>query len=126
MANTMAIGGTANIRAIDATNFAVAMTGVFDGGVYAKTTAATDSPEGKKHYDLRHYFVADDGSYVYTQDQSVHIPVEGTLYFVQTEYTVVEAGGKFEGMTGSFRSWGAIDYSKGVGVLRFEGQLSRS
>ncbi len=126
MANTMAIGGTANIRAIDATNFAVAMTGVFDGGVYAKTTAATDSPEGKKHYDLRHYFVADDGSYVYTQDQSVHIPVEGTLYFAQTEYTVVEAGGKFEGMTGSFRSWGAIDYSKGVGVLRFEGQLSRS
>ena len=126
MANTVTIGGTANIRAIDATNFAVAMTGVFDGGVYAKTTAATDSPDGKKPYDLCHYFVADDGSYVYTQDQSVPTPVEGTIYFAQTEYIVVEAGGKFEGITGSFRSWGAIDYSKGVGVLRFEGQLIRS
>ncbi|NJL58155.1 hypothetical protein HC928_25850, partial [bacterium] len=51
MTNTVAIGGTANIRAVDATNFAVAMTGVFDGGVYAKTTAVTDSPDGKKHYD---------------------------------------------------------------------------
>ncbi|MBE9169561.1 hypothetical protein IQ238_19200 [Pleurocapsales cyanobacterium LEGE 06147] len=126
MANTLSIGGTANIRAIDATNFAVAMTGVFDGGVYARITGATDSPDGKKHYDLRHYFVADDGSYVYTQDKSVHTPVEGTIYFAQTEYTVVEAGGKFEGMTGSFRSWGAIDYGRGVGVLRFEDQLSRS
>jgi len=99
---------------------------LIDGGVYAKTTASTDSSDGKKHYDLRHYFVTNDGSYLYTQDQSVHTPVEGSLYFAQTEYTVVEAGGKFEGMTGSFRSWGAIDYDKGVGVLRFEGQLSHS
>ncbi|MBD2463517.1 hypothetical protein H6G89_21160 [Oscillatoria sp. FACHB-1407] len=124
MTTSLSMGGTANIRAIDATNFVVAMTGVFDGGVYAKVTDATDIPDGKKHYDLRHYFVADDGSYIYTQDKSVHTPVEGTTYFAQTEYTVVEAGGKFEGLTGSFNSWGAIDYGKGVGVLRFEGQLN--
>lgn len=29
-------------------------------------------------------------------------------------------------MTGSFRSWGEIDYGKGAGVLRFEGRLNRS
>lgn len=125
MSNILPIGGTANIRAIDSTNFAVAMTGVFDGGVYANTTRVTESIEGKKHYDLRHYFVTDDGSYLYTQDKSVHTPIDGAVYLAQTEYTVVEAGGKFEGMTGSFKSWGAIDYSQGVGVLRFEGQLSR-
>jgi hypothetical protein len=102
------------------------MPGVFDGGVYAKTIANTDSPDGKNHYDLRHYFVADDGSYAYTQDKSVHTPVEGTIYFAQTKYTIVEAGGKFEGMKGSFRSWGALNNGKGVGVLRFEGQLSCS
>ncbi|MFG6096028.1 hypothetical protein SPB21_12285 [Leptothoe sp. ISB3NOV94-8A] len=50
MSDTLSIGGTTNIRAIDATNFSVAMTGVFDGGVYAKTTSATDSPDDKKHH----------------------------------------------------------------------------
>lgn len=125
MANTLSIGGTASFRAIDDTNFVVAMTGVFDGGAYAKITAVTDSSDGKKHIDLRHYFLADDGSYIYTQDKSVHTHVEGTTHFAQTEYTVVEAGGKFEDMTGSFRSWGALDYGTGIGVLRFEGQLTR-
>jgi len=125
MSNTLSIGGTANIRAIDSTNFVVAMTGIFDGGAYAKTTSVTESTEGKKHYDLHHYFVANDGSYLYTQDKSVHTPVDGSLYLAQTEYTVVEACGKFEGMTGFFKSWGAIDYRQGTGVLRFEGQLSR-
>ncbi|CAA9410132.1 hypothetical protein AVDCRST_MAG94-6382 [uncultured Leptolyngbya sp.] len=125
MANTLSIGETANIRVIATTNFAVAMTRAFDGGVYAKTTANTDSPDGKKHYDLRHYFVADDSSYIYTQDKSVHTPVEGTIYFPQTEYTIMEAGKKLEGMTGSFRSWGAINNGKGVGVLRFECPLGR-
>lgn len=124
MSDKLSIGGTANIRAIDETNFSVAMTGVFDGGVYAKTTGLTESPDGKK-YELRHYFVVDDGSYVYTQDKSTGVCVDGTLYLAQTEYTVIEAGGKFQGMTGSFRSWGAMDYSKEVSVLRFEGELSR-
>ena len=55
----------------------------------------------------------------------MHVPIEGVVYYAQTEYSVVEAGGKFEGMTGSFKSWGAMDYSKGVGILRFEGQISR-
>ncbi|MEO0828594.1 MAG: hypothetical protein AAFY67_23660 [Cyanobacteria bacterium J06642_9] len=125
MSDQLSIGGTANIRAIDEINFAVAMTGVFDGGVYAKVTGATESEDGKKHYDLRHHFITDDGSYIYSQDKSVHTPIDGALYLAQTTYTVVEAGGKFEGMTGSFKSWGAMDYGQGVGVLRFEGQLNR-
>ena len=124
MSDKRSIGVTANIRAINETNYAVAMTGIFDGGVYAKTTNTTESPDGKKIYALRHYFVADDGSYVYTQDKSVHTLIDGTMYLAQTEYTVVETGGKFEGMTGSFKSWGVMDYGKGVGVLRFEGELN--
>lgn len=60
-----------------------------------------------------------------TEDKTVHVPIEGVVYYAQTEYSVVEAGGKFEGMTGSFKSWGAMDYSKSVGILRFEGQISR-
>lgn len=96
MTNTHSIGGTANIRAIDAINFSVAMTGVFSGGVYAKTTGTTESADGKKHYELRHYFVTDDGIYLYTQDKSVHTPVDGTMHFAQTEYSVVEAGGSLK------------------------------
>lgn len=124
MSNKLSIGGTANIRAIDETNFAVAMTGVFDGGVYAKTIGNDESADGKKHFALRHYFITDDGSYIYTEDKSVHTPVENSMYFAQTEYTVVKTGGKFEGLRGSFKSWGALDYDTGVGVLRFEGQLT--
>lgn len=82
--------------------------------------------DGKKLYALRHYFMTDDGSYLYTENKSVHVLlIEGAVYYAQTEYSVVEAGGKFERMTGSFKSWGAMDYSKGVGVLRFEGQINR-
>jgi hypothetical protein len=101
------------------------MTGVFDGGVYAKVVDSQQLPDGKVQYDLRHYFTTDDGSYVNTQDKSVHTPVENGLHLAQTEYTVVEAGGRFEGMTGSFKSWGAVNYDTGLGVLRFEGRISR-
>ncbi len=52
-------------------------------------------------------------------------PVEGTIYFTQTEYTIMEAGEKFEDMTVSFRSWSAINNGKGVGVLGFESHLGR-
>ncbi|MGJ3247353.1 MAG: hypothetical protein ACFE0I_14940 [Elainellaceae cyanobacterium] len=125
MANSLTIGGTANFRAIDETSFSVAMTGTFDGGVYAKVVGSEQLPDGKIHYDLRHYFTADDGGYVNTQDKSVHTPSEGDLHLAQTEYTVVEAGGRFAGLTGSFRSWGAVNYGTGLGVLRFEGELNR-
>ncbi|NEP36454.1 MULTISPECIES: hypothetical protein [unclassified Moorena] len=123
MSETISIGGTANIRAIDESNFSVAMTGVFDGGVYAKVTGSQDLPDGKKKYDLKHYFVTNDGSYLYTEDTSIHTPVEDNLYMAQTEYNIVEAGGKFKGLKGSFKSWGAMDYSRGVGVLCFEGEI---
>jgi|GEM_PF-4341423 len=36
MSNSLTISGTANFRAIDEASFSVAMTGTFDGGVYAK------------------------------------------------------------------------------------------
>lgn len=74
MSNSLTIGGTANFRAIDETSFSVAMTGTFDGGVYAKVVGSEELPDGKIRYDLRHYFTADDGSYVNTQDKSVHTP----------------------------------------------------
>jgi len=45
--------------------------------------------DGTIRYDLRHYFTANDGSYVNTQDKSVHTPAEGDLHLTQTEYTVV-------------------------------------
>ena len=38
--------------------------------------------------------------------------IEGVVYYAQTEYSVVEAGGKFEGMTGSFKSWGTTNLLK--------------
>ena len=124
MSDTMTIGGTANFRAVDETNYSVAMTGVFDGGVYAKVVGSQALSDGRTQYNLRHYFTADDGSFLNTQDKSIHTHVNDNLYLAQTEYTVVEAGGRFEGMKGSFKSWGAVNYSTGLGVLRFEGQLS--
>lgn len=125
MPDSLTIGGTANFRAIDDTSFSVAMTGTFDGGVYAKVVGSEQSPDGKIHYALRHYFTTDDGSYVNTQDKSMHTPTGEDLHLAQTEYTVVETGGRFAGLSGSFRSWGAVNYGSGLGVLRFEGQLNR-
>lgn len=101
------------------------MTGTFDGGVFAKVVGSEQAADGKIRYSLRHYFTADDGSYVNTQNSSLHIPIENDLHLAQTEHTVVEASGRFAGMTGSFKSWGAVSYSTGLGVLRFEGQLYR-
>lgn len=82
MSDKISIGGTANIRVASKTDFAVAMTGVFDGGVYAKMTNVNETPDGKKLYALRPYFVTDDGSYLYTEDKSVHVLlIEGAVYY---------------------------------------------
>lgn len=70
MSQRLAIGGMANIQAVDKRHLIVAMTALLDGGVYAQTVSASGAVDGKKHFELRHYLVADDGSYLYTQGKS--------------------------------------------------------
>jgi len=82
MSDKFSIGGTANFQAIDDSGFAIAATGIFDGGGYAKITGITDGADGKKHVELRHYFVAHDGSYIYTEDQGLLTPVTETRYAI--------------------------------------------
>jgi hypothetical protein len=123
MPNKITIGGTASFRAIDETGgFAIAASGDFNGG-YAKITGINDASDGKKNVVLQHYLLADDGSYIYTQDKAVHTPVTESRFAAITEYTIVKAGGRFEGLTGTFKSMGMLDYSTGVGAVRFEGEI---
>ncbi len=123
MSEKISIGGTVTFQAIDESGFAMVANGTFGGG-YAKIAGMTKGADGNNHVELQHYFLAADGSYVYTQDKAVHTPVTETRYAAATEYTVVASGGKFAGMTGStFNSIGVLDYSTGFGVVRLEGEI---
>ena len=120
----LVMGGTANFIAFDASNFVVAMTGVFTGGAYATVTNSDDLGGGKIAKELRHYFINENGDYFFTQDKAIHTQVHDNRYYAETTYTVVESGGQFAGLRGSFRSWGALDYGTGRGGLVFEGTLT--
>jgi hypothetical protein len=123
MSDKISIGGAVTFQAIDESGFALVANGTFGGG-YAKITQLTKGADGSNQVELQHYFLASDGSYVYTQDKAMHTPVTETRYAAVTEYRVVAAGGKFAGMIGSmFNSIGILNYSTGFGVVRLEGEM---
>ncbi|MGF1476834.1 MAG: hypothetical protein ACFB6S_14860 [Geminicoccaceae bacterium] len=119
------LGGTANIRNLSQTEFVVAMTGEFEGGAFARSLGAEDAGDGWTEYQLEHYFTTENGSWIKTRDVGRHRLAYDDRYYGETQYNVVDAGGAFEGMRGSFRSWGAFDYARGDGVLRFDGEICR-
>lgn len=120
------MGGTALTQFVQETNgWVVAMSGDFDGGVFSRVAAGPfDKGNGRTEYDLEHFFVRKDGSTIQTRDKSVIQTVPGhERVYANTFYTVVKATGAFEGMTGNFESWGAMEPTTGRGVLRFSGQI---
>lgn len=126
--NSQTMGGTAVIQFVEPINgYIVAMSGDFDGGVFARVVGEPrDAGEGRTELDLEHYFIRKDGSTIQTRDQGVLQTVAGSERLsAATVYNVVKATGAFEGMTGTFQSWGALDPTTGQGILRFWGSIGQ-
>ncbi|MEL6258503.1 MAG: hypothetical protein AAFQ67_05560 [Pseudomonadota bacterium] len=121
------MGGTANVVYISDSEGIAAMTGSFKGGAYARVTGdRVDVGNGRTEFPMEHFFIHEDGSTIFTQDKSfIQQAVSGEITAGGTDYTVVAATGRFEGMGGTFHSRGGWLFDKGVGVLRFEGQIGR-
>lgn len=120
------MGGTANARALSDTEFVVATSGDFGGGSYAKVLTKPEKINDKQSkIRLRHYFITPGGSYVFTDDVNVLTLITGERYYGETTYDVVDSGGEFEGMRGSFKSAGVFDFAAGTVVVRFEGKICR-
>ena len=119
------VGGTANARALSETEFAFAATGDFDGGGYALIAKSEKINDKQSKNELRHYFATKDGSYIFTQDQNVLTHLSDKRFYGETTYNVVDSGGQFEGMRGSFNSQGVFDFAAGTVVVRFEGKICR-
>lgn len=122
------MGGLGNYNyAEDGRSGVAAMAGDLAGGVYFRQIGEfRDAGNGRSEGEFEHMFVTEDGSTIYTRDQSWGISVPGTDYIVGgAAYTVVKATGKFEGFTGTFHSWGTFAPGKGQAILRYEGQICR-
>ncbi len=128
MAKRFTMGGTATFDYVEPIGgYVVAMTGDFDGGVFARAVGEPKVEGDKTHLDLEHYFVRKDGSTIRTRDRSVLTAVSGEgRVLAATTYDVVRATGAFEGMGGRFESWGSIDPATGQGVLRFWGSIGET
>lgn len=120
------MGGTANARALSETEFVVATSGDFGGGSYAKVLTKPEKiNDTQSKIRLRHYFVTPGGSYVFTDDVNILTHIKGERFYGETTYDVVDSGGEFEGMRGSFNSAGIFDFGAGTVVVRFEGEICR-
>ena len=128
MSKQFTMGGTATFDYVEQINgYIVAMSGDFDGGVFARVVGAPRTEGNRTFLDMEHYFIRKDGSRIHTRDQAVLTAVDGeTRLLAATTYDVVKATGVFEGMKGQFRSWGSIDPTVGQGVLRFWGTIGES
>lgn len=126
MTRTVSLGGTANFGfAPNANGFVVAMTGEFNGGAFAKLVGEPRREGNKSFAELEHIFIRQDGSMIFTKDKAEWVHVDGDArVLAATTYTVVRATGAFDGLKGSFRSWGSINPETGEGILRFAGSIS--
>lgn len=123
----ISMGGTANLLNINELSGIGALTGTINGAGYgAPTGEMNDMGNGRMEFTGIHYFLDRDGSTLHTHDKAViHVDPDGGPTTLEVEYTVVEASGRFEGYGGTFRSRGWLNGVRGVGVVRFEGAISR-
>lgn len=122
----LTMGGTALTQFVpEANGWVVAMSGDFDGGVFARIAEGpVDKGNGRTEYVLEHFFTRKDGSTIQTRDNAVLQAVPGhNRVYVNTFYNVQRTTGAFEGLTGKFESWGAAEPDTGRGILRFSGEL---
>lgn len=128
MTKRFTMGGTATFDFVEPIGgYVVAMSGDFDGGVFARVVGEPRTEGNKTHLDLEHYFVRKDGSSIHTRDESVLTAIDGERrVLAATTYRVVKTTGAFAGMEGEFRAWGSIDRSTGQGVLRFWGEIGEA
>jgi hypothetical protein len=123
----LTMGGAAITQFVPELNgWVVAMAGDFDGGVFARIVEGpNDKGNGRLEYDLEHFFTLKDGSTIQTRDKAVVQAVSGhDRVYVNTFYKVQKVTGAFEGLTGTFESWGAAEPGTGRGILRFSGELA--
>jgi hypothetical protein len=128
MSKSFTMGGTATFDFVEPIGgYVVAMSGDFDGGVFARVVGEPRVDGAQTHVDMEHFFLRKDGSAIRTRDKGVLTAVEGqSRLLAETTYTVAHATGAFEGMEGQFRSWGAIEPETGKGVLRFWGVIEEA
>ena len=122
----LTMGGTALTQFVpDLNGWVVAMSGDFDGGVFARIVGEpVDKGNGRSELELEHFFTRKDGSTIQTRDKAVLQTIAGhERVYVNTFYNVVKTTGAFEGLSGKFESWGVAEPSTGRGILRFSGEL---
>ncbi len=119
-------GGTANVAYISESEGIAAMTGTLKGGAYAHVTSDhRDVGNGRFEFDMEDFFIYTDGSTIVANDKSCVQEAAEEITAGSTDYTVVNATGRFAGFTGPFGRRGGRFFDKGIGVLRFEGELNR-
>ncbi len=125
MSKRLTMGGTATFDFVEPLGgYMVAMSGDFDGGVFARAVGEPRVEGNKTYLDLEHYFIRKDGSTIHTRDASVLTAIDGEdRVLAATTYRVHRTTGAFDGMTGEFKSWGSMDRATGQGVLRFWGEI---
>ncbi|MEL6258504.1 MAG: hypothetical protein AAFQ67_05565, partial [Pseudomonadota bacterium] len=90
------------------------------------TSDRVDAGKGRTEFEMEHFFIHEDGSTIFTKDKSfVQEAKSGEITAGGTDYTIVASTGRFEGYRGSFSSRGGWLFDKGVGVLRFEGEICK-
>ncbi|WP_116201544.1 hypothetical protein [Amycolatopsis circi] len=127
--------GAATLLTVTKTTGIGAMTGAVNGAAYGESTSEqTELADGRLTYTMFHQFLDHDGSRLHTIDRAVLGPgADGESSTLEVEYTVVEATGRFEGCSGTFRSRGWLktppddgaSAQQSVGAVRFEGEIRR-
>lgn len=93
--------------------------------IYKKATSEIKFVDGRASFTMVHEFMSRDGSRISTVDTATGIQVPGIDEVSLTVmHKVVDSTGKFEGLRGTFPSFGLHNFATGKGVQRFGGELS--
>lgn len=132
--DTMHVGGTVNVFSWGGAGGIGVMTGTIDGTGYSEVLDTSDLGNGRFRASVKHYFLDRDGSVIHTRDIANIAPDpagDPALMYLESEYTLVWATGRFKEYEGSFRSrgWvrsgGEVPDGNSYGGLRYWGTLCR-
>ncbi|WP_409180087.1 hypothetical protein F9C11_26610 [Amycolatopsis sp. VS8301801F10] len=129
----LSMTGSATLFTLTKTTGIGAVTGTVNGAAYGEQTSEVEElGDGRIAYTMFHQFLDSDGSRLRTHDRAaLSAGAPGEPSTLEVEYAVVEATGRFEGCSGTFRSRGWLRIPPGeeglvqhsVGVVQFAGEL---